>query len=289
SYAVLNNKIYFCASENASGNELWVSDGTTAGTQLVKNISITGSGNPQGLVQYNNKIYFAASDETNGMELFVSDGTEAGTQLVKDIIPGTTGSLPYQLNVYNGLLYIVCWGPQQLWKSDGTPAGTQFVKAVSPFLRFAANWNDRMYLITGSSSELWQSDGSAAGTGLLNVENSIYSVNTDTGFGSDLVFTEYNGGLYLSANCLQITTSFEPCKLIPVPPPPTYSFTGNGNWSNPSNWAGNMVPPATLLSGTSILISGQCILDVAQFLQTGSSFTVATGAQFTILGSLILQ
>ena len=69
--------------------ELWKSDGTAAGTVMVKDIN-PGSGNsaPLSLTNVNGKLYFAANDGADGDELWKSDGTAAGTLMVKDIIFG---------------------------------------------------------------------------------------------------------------------------------------------------------------------------------------------------------
>ena len=92
-FAILNNKIYFDGLTAANGSELWVTDGTDAGTQLVKDIeSGSGSSSPSDIVVLNNKLYFFASTSTSGNEMWVSDGTNGGTALLKDINPGAAGS-----------------------------------------------------------------------------------------------------------------------------------------------------------------------------------------------------
>ncbi|MEB3831575.1 ELWxxDGT repeat protein, partial [Phormidium sp. CCY1219] len=71
--------------DGTNGFELWKSDGTAAGTVLVKDIrSGSGSSNPSNLTNINGTLYFGADDGTNGFELWKSDGTAAGTVLVKD-------------------------------------------------------------------------------------------------------------------------------------------------------------------------------------------------------------
>ena len=48
--------------------------------------------------------------------------------MVKDIYAGSSGSSPYLLVTYNGILYFRAYNGtsgQELWKSDGTEQGTQ--------------------------------------------------------------------------------------------------------------------------------------------------------------------
>ena len=63
------------------GRELWKSDGTNAGTVLVKDISpdTYGYGYPDQLVNVNGTLFFTAADGANGRELWKTDGTAAGT------------------------------------------------------------------------------------------------------------------------------------------------------------------------------------------------------------------
>jgi len=85
----VNGKTVFFAFDQAHGKELWVTNGTQAGTQLLKDINpgTTGSAGIY-FAPFNGKLYFNANDGTHGPELWVTDGTAAGTQLVKDINTG---------------------------------------------------------------------------------------------------------------------------------------------------------------------------------------------------------
>ena len=90
---VLDNVLYFEAYRSASGYELWKSDGTEAGTVLVKDIREgTNSARPNNIYVANGSLLFRANDGVNGYELWTSDGTEGGTRLVKDTYVGTAGS-----------------------------------------------------------------------------------------------------------------------------------------------------------------------------------------------------
>jgi subtilisin family serine protease len=73
----------------------------------------------------------------------------------------------------------------------------------------------------------------------------------------------------------------------------TYTFTGTGNWSNPSNWAGNIVPPAVLPAGAEIIINpianGECIVDVNQTIIQGARLTILQNKKLLVPGNLIVQ
>jgi hypothetical protein len=70
----------------------------------------------------------------------------------------------------------------------------------------------------------------------------------------------------------------------------TYTFTGNGNWSQASNWANSTKPPSRLPSGSSIFISPQtgdsCVLNTPHKNLQGSNMVISTGAKFIIRGGI---
>lgn len=61
---------YFAANDSRHGTELWRSDGTEAGTYLVKDI-VPGaqSGSPANLFYDGETLYFTANDGEHGLEL----------------------------------------------------------------------------------------------------------------------------------------------------------------------------------------------------------------------------
>ena len=72
------DKVYFAGSNGINGRELWVTDGTPAGTQQVADLDGVlsggvGGGNPGSFTVFNGRLYFTAVDATDGFEVFVLD------------------------------------------------------------------------------------------------------------------------------------------------------------------------------------------------------------------------
>lgn len=73
----------------------------------------------------------------------------------------------------------------------------------------------------------------------------------------------------------------------------TYTFTGDGNWDEPSNWMNNEIPPAILSGNSQIIIdpvlNGECILNVDQTINSGSSIIIKADKNFRVPGNLEIQ
>ena len=87
--AVLNGKLILGIL-----GELWISDGTADGSQILKDIDPNGNSHATGLREMNGKVYFFANDGTHGTELWETDGTAEGTVMLKDISNATRSSDP---------------------------------------------------------------------------------------------------------------------------------------------------------------------------------------------------
>ncbi|MCB9871726.1 MAG: hypothetical protein H6837_17870 [Planctomycetes bacterium] len=186
---VFGNKLLLTGASTAQGQELWVSDGTTAGTALLADLDPgAGSSGPNTFRVAGSRVFFVASTAATGRELWVTDGTPAGTQLVKDVLPGPTSSMqgllpdrssaPLALQPLGGrLLFSAQDGNSgaELWSSDGTPQGTMLLKDLNTGSSFDGHSAPQsmvsdgsvVYFVafeTTSAWSLWKTDGTAAGT-----------------------------------------------------------------------------------------------------------------------------
>src|SRR5436190_1167101 len=166
--------VFFIADDGTSP-ALWRTDGTPAGTVMVKAVG----GRTHSLFNFNGTPYFVSqfspfSQDTSD-KLWKSDGTAEGTVLVA----GDSGAQPPRPTFFSGFTVVndtiffvskfdIQWS---LWKSDGTPAGTVRIRTgrcwppsnltnVNGTLFFTAFRPDTGY-------ELWKSDGTEQGTVLV--------------------------------------------------------------------------------------------------------------------------
>ncbi|MDP4148734.1 MAG: T9SS type A sorting domain-containing protein [Bacteroidota bacterium] len=197
-----NNKLFFSFDDGSgTGQELWASDGTEAGTSLLADLNPgTGNSTPQVFTVCNGKLFFAAVDNTGLFELYVSDGTPGGTVGLRhvNVLGGSTNFAALGNSIYfisdNG-----SGSGNGLWKTDGTPGGTVLLKpdivAVTAIPGFSAVLNDKLYFQAADAvagNELWVSDGTSGGTQL--VKDIGISVSGDP---QDLCV--YNNKIYFAA------------------------------------------------------------------------------------------
>src|SRR5688500_12195871 len=173
--ATVGNTLFFTKSTPEHGNELWKSDGTAAGTVLVKDIVPGPIGaNILNLKNAAGTLYFVASDAGGGRAVYKSDGTALGTDAVARF-PSNVGNIT---GGGNGVVYFTAqtneYG-QELYRTNGSgatrlsdissgPSGSS-VGALFPFngmLFFYAYDRD-----VNLGVELFKTDGTPAGTGMV--------------------------------------------------------------------------------------------------------------------------
>jgi ELWxxDGT repeat protein len=191
-------------NDGVHGDEIWVSDGTVAGTYLLKDINPgSASSNASEFAIINEELYFVANDGADGKQLWKSDGTTAGTVMVTDINPGSFN--PFDMtSVGNELFFFADDGVhgEELWASDGTTTGTAMVTDLVPgsgsiFPTNFADSNGKFFFdafVSGLGDELFEPDGTQAGTFVVK------DINPGS-FGSNpRHLTDVSGELYFTAN-----------------------------------------------------------------------------------------
>ncbi len=198
--------IFFRASTPQFGDEVYISDGTTKGTRLVKDINPgTPGSSPTDFVELDGIVYFSATTTLNGTELWRTDGTDVGTWMVADVFPGmASGAFGNLFRVEDKVYFSATDGVLglELWSTDGTPQGTKLVKDLNPGaagsmpLQFSAFNNLLMFTATTPTSgrEVWRSDGTSAGTFML------LDIATGTSNSFPGQFTAIDSLVYFTAN-----------------------------------------------------------------------------------------
>lgn len=159
--AEVNNILVFAGDTSAEGLELWKTDGTDAGTLLLKDIhSGSGDSKPEDFFTNADKslLFFSAKTANEGRELWVTDGTEAGTKMLNDFHSGTSGDNFENLIELNGNVYFSI--NSEVWVTDGTPENT--TKLLDSNGRGFIILNDELFFIADRS--YYKTDGTVSGT-----------------------------------------------------------------------------------------------------------------------------
>lgn len=182
---VIGSNIFFVATGQSGGEELWKIDTGTNTASMVKDIySGFNSSSPSDLTAVGSTLFFIANDGVHGRELWKSDGTENGTVLVKDIYSGASnsvGSYSYMVGTNSLAFFRADDGVNgfELWRSDGTENGTTMIE-ISPGSNKGQPYNSNPYHFINvngtvyfsandqtNGQELWKSDGTEVGTVLV--------------------------------------------------------------------------------------------------------------------------
>ncbi len=219
-FIALGSNFLFAASGysgSSSNRELYISDGTTNGTQLLLDI-IPGSSSssPDKLIKYGNKVYFVISDNTSGVIVYrpwVTDGTIAGTL---PLFPSAITTYGYTMNFpgiysakqifteYQGEVYFVAINDnlnsdRAIFKTNGTVGSTQLAvqlpnsTTISNLLNGPLIFNDSIYFTGttngGAFENLYKSDGTIANTILVKNNVKMYSFSGGATYNNKLYFT----------------------------------------------------------------------------------------------------
>jgi ELWxxDGT repeat protein len=198
--------LFFIGHDNATGAELWYSDGTAAGTHLVLDQRPGPSAEIKGLVAVRNRVFFAPL-AGNGpfRHLWVSDGTRGGTKPVRTTA-GRRVLYGDQYTAVGGLLYWIngnlSGSRVTVWRTDGTPSGTVRLRSFRadqadsrpPYALTAAGRRLYFTTSTGTGGGLWTSDGTRRGT--VRVSRRSYTADSPGSVRRRLLFPGARGGLW---------------------------------------------------------------------------------------------
>jgi ELWxxDGT repeat protein len=193
----LGKRLLFANDTPEHGRELWISNGKSKGTTLLRDFTPGRSnGFRRFLGTVNGKAVLVAEDAA-GEAIYVSNGKATGTRALRHLATRTAPSNPAHLTDVNGTLYFATglrdWSDpdanlSHLWKGDGTRAGSTIVKAFRhAIVQQVTRVGEQLYLSLQRPrrNELWVSDGTSAGTRRLAK-------------GTGMTFTEFNEELFFA-------------------------------------------------------------------------------------------
>lgn len=209
-FTKVGNSVYFNASSETHGRELWVTDGTSEGTRLVIDLwpgtsSSIRRNDELPIAEFNGRALFIGNDGINGRELWITDGTAVGTERLTNINATPEGNSHFgnEFFVWNNVCYFHAGESSyhaELWRTDGTVAGTYEVKDLRTGYpgypsRFIEMGGKLYFQARGNSAlgNLYTTDGTAEGTIIIKEfdNNPLYWLTVK---GKILYFTASSGG-----------------------------------------------------------------------------------------------
>jgi ELWxxDGT repeat protein len=193
------DRLYMVSAGGNAGSELWVSDGTSSGTEVVRDLCPGSCGVDPSLIGALGKLMFWTADS----QLWRSDGTRPGTFALSgpDLEVGPLFSYAF---FGRALYFVACAGQGQerscdLWRSDGSAAGTRLFHAASRWVTRMAAGDGKLYFQTVEElnepgSDLWVTDGTAAGTVKLRHFDDYVGPSELTTVGDRLFFVAWDDG-----------------------------------------------------------------------------------------------
>ena len=233
---------------NKNTIDLWVSDGTNNGTQLISELNpdISTTNVKGGIGLMGNYLYFNAYDKNAGYELCKTDGTSANTKVAFNYNKKILGSSPNTFFEFNNKAYFMANDNQngrELWSSDGTEAGTRQVfdwVKYHPILTYGSTeysalddfgiLGNKLLYIDPSASKLMAYDANNQTHQLLKDFQSVYNnytTYTDKRYNS---LTKLNN-LYLFAG-----DQYSIWKTDGTPGGTTSIYTFSDIYANPTNF-----------------------------------------------------
>lgn len=172
----VGERLFFTADDGIHGQELWRTDGTRAGTVMVRDLWPGREGsNPASLVAAQGVLFFVAHDGRGGRELWRSDGSAGGTHVVLDL--GTEhdgGGIRSLIGGRGRLFFLLDDGATsvELWSSDGSRSGSRMLHRFPGWSQPTSltKLGSRLFFAArdrGHGRELWSSDGTPDGTRMV--------------------------------------------------------------------------------------------------------------------------
>jgi ELWxxDGT repeat protein len=198
-----NGQTLFTARDDTGGRQVWITDGTSAGTRVVSPDLHTAANDWTVMMRGDGKALLLGSDDSGALRIWATDGTQAGTTGL--LTGATTPSDPTHFSrLDNGKILFMATDPahgQELWITDGTAAGTQLVRDIAPGTTASNLYGAGIVPIGGGKAllhldnTLWSTDGTPDGTvAIMSLSDTLFIRDlTALGDGRAMIVTEASG------------------------------------------------------------------------------------------------
>lgn len=148
SHLVFADRLFFVAEMEATGSELWSTNGTREGTVLFDLLPGPAGSKPRWLAQAGGILFLTAEDPHSGREIWASNGTVDGSRRAGDLGFGPQGSQPENLIGAGSTLYFAADDGvhgRELWAIDAAAPNPPCVAAADHLCLLAGRFEVEAY------------------------------------------------------------------------------------------------------------------------------------------------
>jgi trimeric autotransporter adhesin len=197
------NSIVFTANSKTYGRELFISDGTEAGTKLVTDVSVgNASSTFWDVTAIDTACYFVTNIDANTVQFWRTSLVTPAAVLLKTFpVSGIASGQHGQFTKAGNSVFFITRAASyqmELWKTDGTVAGTSriFAFANNVFPDKLKAFNNNLVFIAQNSqgiNQIWKSDGTQAGTTIIKDVDTQYGVYEFAIYKNNIYFPASDG------------------------------------------------------------------------------------------------
>ncbi len=118
----------FFSRDVSAGEQLWFSDGTKPGTELISTFAFDARALINPAIAFNGGLLFVVDGSTAGQQLWFSDGSSRGTEQLAGVDPLLLTNAHAMVELESKIFFVA--NDNELWISDATPGGTKFVRQL---------------------------------------------------------------------------------------------------------------------------------------------------------------
>lgn len=114
---VERKQFVFAANDGVNGEEIWITDGTSEGTELLMDIYADGGSDPYSVIEHTNGFYFVAFDDEQSAKIWDANFESDTTQAIVDDVADIPTALIDQITINGDVVYFTAKDDDSIFRN----------------------------------------------------------------------------------------------------------------------------------------------------------------------------